>query len=251
MKTRTEETAIVVAPQQPTSDAGQLMQIIANAAQDPAYDPAKLSALLDVKSRWEADEARKAFVVAMADFKNHAPTILKNKQVSFSQTKYKHATLDNVCDILIPALSKVGISHRWDVKQANGLIEVTCILTHVLGHSERTSMTGEPDKSGSKNPIQSIASATTYLQRYTFLAATGMAVRDTDNDGAGAPDPFITKEQQAELHAALTAAKRDIPAFLKLHEIDALDELPQSKFREFMQAIRLMRDTAAKKEAVK
>jgi hypothetical protein len=47
------------------SESSALMRIIERAAFDPQFDAAKLSALLDVKERWEAAEAKKAFTAAM------------------------------------------------------------------------------------------------------------------------------------------------------------------------------------------
>ena len=150
-------------------------------------DIAQLTALMDLQERWEKNEARKAFVSALNAFKAAPPEIFKNKQVSFGgagKTAYKHATLDNVSGAIGAALAKVGISHRWETEQLDGgQIRVTCILTHEAGHSERVPLQASPDTSGSKNSIQAVGSTVTYLQRYTLLAATGMAVQDQDDDG--------------------------------------------------------------------
>ena len=145
----------------------------------------QMAQLFELKLRVEADEARKAFNQSMADFKAHPPRINKNKHVKFGNTEYDHATLDNVTDSITAALSKVGVSHKWDTEQHDGKIIVTCVLTHSLGHSERTPLEATADTSGSKNAIQAIGSAVTYLQRYTLLAATGLAVAGSDNDGQG------------------------------------------------------------------
>ena len=124
----------------------------------------------------------------LAMFKANPPRITKNRHVEFGQTKYDHATLDHITDVITAGLSRVGISHRFEVEQPTSeLVKVTCILRHQHGHSESTSLTGPIDKSGSKNPIQSVGSAVTYLQRYTLLAAVGMAAAGQDNDGAGSP----------------------------------------------------------------
>lgn len=142
-----------------------------------------LAKLLEIQERYEANEARKAYNAAVAKFKEHPPQINKNKHVEFGNTKYDHATLDHVVDQITQALSRVGISHRWDVAQNDKDIAVTCILTHELGHSERTTLRATADTSGSKNSIQAIGSAVTYLQRYTLLLACGMAAKGQDNDG--------------------------------------------------------------------
>jgi len=149
----------------------------------------QLTKLMELNERWQANEARMAYNAAMAEFKAHPPRIDKNKAVSFGNTKYSHATLDHVTDRLTEALSKVGISHRWSVKQEGPAISVSCVLTHSQGHSEATTLSATADTSGSKNAIQAIGSAVTYLQRYTLLAATGMAAADSDDDGKNSDLP--------------------------------------------------------------
>lgn len=147
----------------------------------------QLQQLMELQERAEANMARKAFFSAMAKFKENAPKINKNKHVRFETqkgiTEYDHATLDHAVDLIGPALSAVGIRHRWDVKQEGLSVTVTCILSHELGHSEMTPLTAGHDNSGGKNSIQAIGSTVSYLERYTFLAAVGMAPAGMDDDG--------------------------------------------------------------------
>ena len=143
----------------------------------------QMQQLFELKLRVEADEARKAFNQAMAQFKKNPPRINKNVQKKAGNIDLHYASLDNVVDTITPALSSVGIRHEWKVKQDNALIAVTCILSHTDGHREETTISAVADTSGSKNSIQAIASTVTYLQRYTLLAATGMAAAGTDSDG--------------------------------------------------------------------
>lgn len=196
------ETAITLVPQ-PDS----MLTIIERAVMSPDFDVLKLAQLLEVRERWEKNEARKAFVSAVNKFKASPPEISKNKTVSFGQgdraTHYKHATLDHVCDAVTKGLSEHGISHRWKVDQDASGIKVTCILTHELGHAEETTLIGAPDNSGSKNSIQSIGSTVTYLQRYTLLAATGLAAADSDNDGRA---PVSSNGDLSERVAAIADA---------------------------------------------
>lgn len=149
----------------------------------------QLTKLMDLQERWERREAKRAYDAAMKAFKAASPRISKNSRVNFTTAKgttdYRHATLDHVCNAVIGLLSKHGISHRWKVSQAGEWITVTCLLTHELGHSEETSLMGCPDNTGNKNSIQAVGSTVTYLQRYTLLAATGLATSDSDDDGRG------------------------------------------------------------------
>ena len=110
------------------SDSGALMQIINRLATDEHFDVAKLEALLRVKREYEADEARKAFVAALNAFKADPPTVTKNKTVSYERTTYRHATLDNVCDVIGEALSRHGLAHRWEVAQVEGGIAVRVVV---------------------------------------------------------------------------------------------------------------------------
>ncbi|MCH7936629.1 MAG: ERF family protein [Proteobacteria bacterium] len=218
---------------------------------EPDFDVAKLRELLDVKTQWEKTEAKKAFVVALNAFKADPPQITKNKTVSFGRgegkTEYDHATLDQVCDVVGKALAEQGLSHTWDLEQSenvSGPVKVTCILTHVLGHSERVSLQSPPDDSGSKNRIQQIASTVTYLERYTLLAATGLATQDQDNDG-GPVTEFIYADQKEELIALIKEIGADNPksnrSFLKYLGVKTLDEIPADKFDEAKAALKKKR----------
>lgn len=148
----------------------------------------KLEKLMALQERWEANEARKAFTKALSEFKSQGVVIGKDKHVSFNtskgKTEYNHATLGNVCDIIGKSLSEFGLSYRWSTEQEEGKIKVTCVLMHVLGHSESVSLQSGADDSGGKNSIQAIGSTVSYLQRYTLLAITGTATQEQDNDGA-------------------------------------------------------------------
>lgn len=152
-----------------------------------------LERLMALQERHDANEARKAYVDDMAAFKSEPLEIFKRKEVGYKTREgdfvgFKHAELSEVVAVVVPALARHGFSHRWDVKQEPGKVTVTCIVTHRSGHCESLTMESAPDDSGKKNKLQQVASAVTYLQRYTLLGITGTAARDVDDDGAGAGD---------------------------------------------------------------
>lgn len=188
-------TEVATLPAPPQSEAAVLLQVIGRAAADKEIDLDRVERLLVMHEKITAKQAEKDFIEAMAKFKEAAPRIMKAKLVSFptadgGQTSYRHATLGAVCQAAVAGLGAVGISHRWDLSVADGRITVTCVLTHVGGHSTRTALAGAADSSGKKNAIQQVASTITYLERYTLLAATGLATEDQDDDGTGGdPEP--------------------------------------------------------------
>ncbi|HEY1800063.1 MAG TPA: ERF family protein [Terriglobales bacterium] len=179
----------------------------------------ELNRLMDLQERWEKNEAKKAYVVAMNAFKANPPEITKNELAKFTSVKngkeieieWWYSTLDHIHGIILAEMSKHGISHRWVTEQPNTeTIRVTCILTHKLGHSEQTTLQGPIDHSGSKNAIQAIGSSAKYLERYTLMAATGLAdgTPDVDGSASAANQPSASvNDTMKKIRAARNAAE--------------------------------------------
>lgn len=147
-----------------------------------------LEKLMDLQDRWEKKEAKKAFYNAKAKFQEQKPSIPKTKKVKYTSkntnktTEYSFAALPDIQKHVDPLLAKLGLSYEYKQKQENGQIEIACVLSHDLGHSEITKLAAPADTSGNKNSIQSIGSTVTYLKRYTLCNAIGLSPED-DNDG--------------------------------------------------------------------
>lgn len=217
-----------------SNSPAQLIQ----AAVGSGMKPEDLNAYLAAQERWEANQAKKAYNKAMAEFKANPPKIMKDRKVAYKDVRYSHASLANVVDKLTSELSKYGLSASWRTQQ-NGQIVVTCRITHVQGHSEETSLSAEKDASGSKNAIQAIGSTVTYLQRYTLLSALGLATYSQDDDAAGAgTDPEITEEQLVTLKEYMMSYQVNEARFLKFLGVDSLDQITQSQFKKAIEAIK-------------
>ena len=144
--------------------------------------------LLALQERHYAFQARKAFDDAMADLRASMPTIVKGQTADFGKGKasYKFEDLSAVTEALSPIMADVGLSFRWRTQSQQNGVAVTCIISHREGHSEETTLFAGLDTSGSKNAIQALGSAVTYLQRYTLKAAVGVAAaKDDDGQEAG------------------------------------------------------------------
>ena len=156
-------------------------------------DPATISKLMDLQERWEANQAKKAYVEAMAGFKRECPAVIgKDRRADFGagKAKYSYATTGAIVTAITPALSKYGLSLSWETQQKDRQVTVTCHVTHSAGHRESATLTGPHDESGGKNPIQTLGSSVHYLQRYTMVSVLGMATADMD-DADDAP-PAVT-----------------------------------------------------------
>ena len=193
-----------------------------HAAMESGRGIEQLDRFLDLQLKWDAEQARRAWVAAMAAFKADPIVIEKRKLVEFTTrdgdtTSYRHATLADVVDAVVAGMGRHGLSHRWDVKQEAGQVAVTCTVTHRDGHSESVTMQAAPDASGKKNSIQQVASAVTYLQRYTLMSATGVAAKDMDDDGRHADveaEEAVTDDQAKALSDLIDVAVNNREAFM-------------------------------------
>ena len=206
-------------------------------AVEKGTDLDQLTKLMDLNDRYEKTQARKAFVAAKTAFKAEAPNVLKNKHVGFTSqrtggsTDYDHATLDNVADTLSPILAAHGLSYSWETEQPeDAKIRVTCVLSHVLGHSERVTLQAGPDASGNKNSIQQLGSTVTFLQRYTLLSAPGIATKGQDNDGGSFGVAPISAEQKETLIALIKETGADTAKLCQYFGVKSVDEIHAAKF---------------------
>ncbi|WOZ57822.1 hypothetical protein ZP9_00006 [Shewanella phage ZP9] len=191
---------------------GKQVQVIDNspmalisAAVSSGADVEKLEKLMDLQERWEKGQARKSFFIALSKFQSMCPTITKAKQGHNS----KYAPLEDIISQVKHILADCGLAYRFEQSQAdNGIIKVACIISHFDGHEERTVMSSDADKSGNKQAIQAIASAVTYLRRYTFTGALGIATADEDMDGRVNPqsNELVSPEQYDKLYSLMCDA---------------------------------------------
>ena len=161
---------------------------------DKDLDIEKLERLMVMSEKWEAKQAKKAFLEALSKFQNLCPVLKKDKKVAFNAVKYNYTPLGSIVTQVKKALQECGLSYRWETSDAAGLITITCIVSHLDGHSENNTMSGAKDSSGQKNLIQQQGSTITYLQRYTLIGALGIATADDDVDGTGTPPPPENKK---------------------------------------------------------
>lgn len=225
-----------------TNEMAVMPQNIIQSAIEKGADLSQLEKLMELQERYERNEAKKAYVQAMADFKKDPPRIEKTKQVSFNKTQYKHALLADAAQVINKALSVYGLSAGWKTEQKDKQITVTCTITHCQGHSESTSLTASPDDSGGKNSIQAIGSTVSYLERYTLFAITGLASHDQDDDGKKGETKYITDSQINELNSMMSENNLSHDAkwlrgFLDWLKVETLDDLPANQFNKAKTAL--------------
>jgi hypothetical protein len=202
-----------------------------------------LKGMFELQLCHEENEAKKAHFKAMAKFKAKPPKIYRDLQVKYEvgnkTTEWSHADLGVAADALNIALGENGLNATWRMDQEGSNIKVTCVIAHELGHTEETSMEAPPDKTGSKNDIQAMASTVFYLERYTLFALTGTAPTRMDDDGQKSEAEFITEEQVAELTKKLKEFPDEGAEFLKWAKVETVDTITAgSDHKRILQALK-------------
>lgn len=246
-RNRPEETAVVEA----SPNAVVMM------AMQKGYSPELVEKMMDLQSKYEANEARKAFFQAVAEFKRNPPQVLKDKenaQFSKGSKKAMYVSLGNLVQTVNPALGEHGLSVSWDVSQTDKLVKVSCRLSHRFGHSESVTMEAPPDTSGgnAKNPIQQIKSTVTYLRAATFEAVTGIAATDDaniDDDGNGSGNGnYISDQQQADIRSLMQEVQADEAKFLTYLKVDSVEHIPAARFKMAVSALEAKRQKVKERQ---
>jgi len=201
----------------------------------------------ELQLKAEANEARKDFFSAVSEFKKEPIEVLKDKVNT--QTDSKYATVGNLLATVNPILGRHGLSASFDIddKTDPKLITVTCKLSHSSGHTERATMSAEPDTSGAKGGVNKTMmhgrmSTLTYLMRATYTAVVGVvAINDHDDDGNAGGGGFITDEQVDEIDQLMVSAGYNKPEaiekFLDWVGVDAVEKITTKDFGRVKSAL--------------
>jgi len=207
-----------------------------------------LKQMMDLRDREEARNAKIAFTKAVAAAKAEIRPIMKTREVDYTPTgksrvNYRHEDLAGIEEQVSPILTKHGLHYRFE--SDNGIdrpLTITCILEHDDGYATRTPLSAGADTSGGKNSLQAIASAATYLQRYTLKLALGLSVsHDDDGSKAGQNQDdakAITEAQASVILDLIEQGKVDIAKFCERWEVDAVASVPMAKFNEVVMSLR-------------
>jgi len=147
-------------------------------------DIEKFEKLISLAQMLEREKAKRDFYESFSKFQSSIPTIFKNSEVNmgYGKPKYNYATLSDIITAIQKHLGEANLSFRWDVKNDDVMIEVTCILSHKGGYELQTSIAAPRDSSPGKSTVQAIASTITYLKRYTLVSLLGIGTADPDDD---------------------------------------------------------------------
>lgn len=228
------------------SETGALMQVIERAARDPSVNIDRMERLLAMHERLVAKQAEAAYAEALARVQPKLPIIQERGAIrnNAGGVQSKYALWEDIVGVITPILAGEGFSLSFRIAHPDGKIEVTGVLTHQRGHSEKTPILLPADTSGSKNAVQAVASSVSYGKRYTAGALLNLRTGELDDDGQTATTgPKLNAEQIAQLERRMKEAGTERARFLEFWQVSALEEIPSFNFAPIMQ----MLDKAAKR----
>lgn len=228
---------------QPAAENGALS--IIREAIDSKVSPEHLRELLAVRQTWEADEARKAYNIAVADFQRRCP-IIEKADKGYSAD---YARIDRIWRTIRPLLGELGLSVTWQIAELrNGLCHVEGQLRHRDGHGERLvydcplpALVKNSSGRDVQNVAQQFGSASSYAKRYATCGALGVVTGEDDDDGHAAGTQYVTHDQAQEI-AQLVDACRGIAdfnekAFRKWIGVENPQDVPANRFNDVRDAL--------------
>ena len=236
------EKQLTINDQQPTDVAQtSVLSIIEKvASQDIPIE--NLERLLEMQTRWEEREAKKAFVQAMTALQSEIPVIVKSSKVNDRNGRllYKFAPLDQIVRTVQPLAQKHGFSHKFDFKPDENGITTICIVTHLHGHSEPTTVHIPSTTGMNTNSAQDAGIMQQYGMRYAYCGAYGITTANNDTDGHTQPET-VNEKQIAEIEALLSEIGVDREKFLRVMHSATVEDIPASRFQQAINTLEAKR----------
>lgn len=192
IKPATPATAIVKQPEQ-----GSPLTLISQAIENKV-DVETMEKLMALQERWEKNQAQKAFNIAMAKFQMECPIIEKTKKVyekgSKTEVRYSYASLDSIIAQVKKPLGDNELSYSFDEEKDEKFTNIICIVTHILGHSQKTGFKIPIGTEAYMTDVQKYGARMTFGKRYAFCNALGILTGDEDTDANEASDEEKVKQ---------------------------------------------------------
>lgn len=240
---------VVRLPSAASSESAALISMIDRAIASGA-DVERVERMYAMYERATARAAKSSYVAALMRAKSKMPRIIKTGVIEGNVKddrgakvgKAKQSTFarwEEVCAQIEPVLASEELVLTFETAQTSAdRVNVTAVLTHVDGHSERSQLALPIDTGGAKNNVQGWGSSVSYGKRYSAFALLNLVGHD-DNDTDGAvPSQFITEEQETTLRDLIEATEADLPKFCGYFKIEKLPDLKASDYDRAITALK-------------
>lgn len=209
--------------------APDILAIIGAVAQNPDVDVTKLQSLLAMQKEIMEKNAEIAFNLAMSELQPKIPEIHKSSKAHNS----KYAKYEDVDRAIRGLYTEAGFSPSFNSKrEADGTTTYYGILAHKDGHTKTYEINLKDDNSGSKNPVQAVASTLSYARRYLLQCMFNVICTDEDNDASSILT--ISVEKSEKIKTLIKDSGADVKAFLKFMNVESADQILD---KDYMKAV--------------
>lgn len=170
--------------------------------------------LLAMRKELKAEQAREAFLTAMATLQKDLPIVKATKAVKTSSgaVAYRYAPLEDIILAVKKIIADHGFSFSVKTETKEKTVKATCIVRHQLGHEEESTVEVPlGNKTQVMSDTQVTAAAITFAKRYAFCNAFGIVVKDEDDE------TMLRKGEEKKL------SKKEI--LKKIEETKTIEEL--------------------------
>lgn len=214
-----------------------VLALISRLAANPKVDPSIVEKWLELYERLDARRREQAYKEALAELQAGLPQITREGVIDMGpKGKIKFAKLEDIDTTIRPALAEHGFAFSFGSDSNDGKqFKITATLSHREGHSEDFHVYVPTDTGPGRSPIQAVSSTLSYGRRMLITMALHIVTKGEDIDGADLEK--ISGEQLKDLDSLLKEVKANEQRFLKLMDVDKLDQI---LVRNFKIAVRLL-----------
>lgn len=225
-------------------EPSNILDVIARAANDTATDVSKMEKLLEMYERIAGKNAEVSFNASMKSAQEEMPKILRNKENQ--QTNSRYADLEQVNQAIVPVYTKHGFSLSFGTADCPiaGHFRITCLVSHVAGHSRTYQADIPVDMTGmkgnqNKTATHGFGSTMSYGRRYLTLLIFNLTLTNDDKDGN--QGETLSDEQIANIEALLTETASDKGKFLRYLKVESLGDIPAKNYTTVVKLIEAKR----------
>jgi hypothetical protein len=231
-KTNQQSDLVVMPPKdlQPAQPESLSIEQVFKAVVEKQISPENIQ----VMKQLLAMDAERKFNVAFVALQSDLPQITATSVIP---NRGKYEKFEDILHQVSPFLKKHGfsVSFGQELREQNRVV-VTCLLSHVGGHSRPNSFAVRSGKADSDT--QADCKASTTAKRNALCQSLNIIIRqdvlDEEHDAyiEGDPNSKISAEHADELERRAHETNSNIAAFLKFAGAEKFSEIPVNKYNE-------------------
>lgn len=226
------------------ADSTAILAMIERAARDPSVDIDKMERLVQMQERVLKRNAEQAFNEAMKAAQEDMPRVVRD--ASNTSTESKYARLETIAKAINPVVTKYGFSMSFGTAESKlpDHYRVTCLVSHIGGHSREYFADVPSDLAGpkgtqNKTKTHAFGSTMSYGRRYLTLLIFNVALINEDDDGnRSGGHEFISEEQVDELTKLIVETGGDVSKFCAFAKVASLASIFANRYEAAVGAVK-------------